>query len=54
VTLLAGADSIRDVIAFPKTQKAQCLLTNAPNEVDDKQLRELHIKKRLTVSQKND
>ena len=54
VTLLAGADSIRDVIAFPKTQKAQCLLTNAPNKVDDKQLRELHIKKRLTVSQKND
>ena len=54
VTLLAGADSIRDVIAFPKTQKAQCLLTNAPNEVDDKQLRELHIKKRLTASQKND
>ena len=54
VTLLAGADSIRDVIAFPKTQRAQCLLTNAPNEVDDKQLRELHIKKRLTVSQKND
>ena len=54
VTLLAGADSIRDVIAFPKTQKAQCLLTNAPNEVDDKQLRELHIKKRLAASQKND
>ena len=54
VTLLAGAESIRDVIAFPKTQKAQCLLTNAPNEVDDKQLRELHIKKRLTVNQKND
>jgi aspartyl-tRNA synthetase len=54
VTLLAGADSIRDVIAFPKTQKAQCLLTNAPNEVDDKQLRELHIKKRLTANQKND
>ena len=54
VTLLAGAESIRDVIAFPKTQKAQCLLTNAPNEVDDKQLRELHIKTRLTASQKND
>ena len=54
VTLLAGAESIRDVIAFPKTQKAQCLLTNAPNEVDDKQLRELHIKKRLTANQKND
>ena len=54
VTLLAGAESIRDVIAFPKTQKAQCLLTNAPNEVDDKQLRELHIKTRLTVNPKND
>ena len=54
VTLLAGAESIRDVIAFPKTQKAQCLLTNAPNEVDDKQLKELHIKKRLTVNPKND
>ena len=54
VTLLAGAESIRDVIAFPKTQKAQCLLTNAPNEVDDKQLRELHIKTRLTANQKND
>ena len=54
VTLLAGAEAIRDVIAFPKTQKAQCLLTNAPNEVDDKQLRELHIKTRLTVNPKND
>ena len=54
VTLLAGTESIRDVIAFPKTQKAQCLLTNAPNEVDDKQLRELHIKTRLTANQKND
>jgi aspartyl-tRNA synthetase len=54
VTLLAGAESIRDVIAFPKTQKAQCLLTNAPNEVDDKQLKELHIKTRLTVNPKND
>ncbi|MBT5149641.1 MAG: aspartate--tRNA ligase, partial [Nitrosomonadales bacterium] len=51
VTLLAGAESIRDVIAFPKTQKAQCLLTNAPNNVDDKQLRELHIKTRLTAIQ---
>ena len=43
-TLLAGAASIRDVIAFPKTQKAQCLLTEAPSAVDEKQLRELHIK----------
>ncbi|KPC54509.1 aspartate--tRNA ligase [Amantichitinum ursilacus] len=46
VTLMAGAESIRDVIAFPKTQRAQCLLTNAPNAVDDKQLRELHIRLR--------
>jgi len=45
-TLLAGAESIRDVIAFPKTQKAQCLLTEAPSSVDEKQLRELHIKVR--------
>ncbi|HSC81853.1 MAG TPA: aspartate--tRNA ligase, partial [Chitinolyticbacter sp.] len=46
VTLMTGAESIRDVIAFPKTQRAQCLLTNAPNGVDEKQLRELHIKLR--------
>jgi aspartyl-tRNA synthetase len=46
VTLMAGAESIRDVIAFPKTQRAQCLLTNAPNAVDEKQLRELHIRVR--------
>ena len=46
VTLMAGAESIRDVIAFPKTQRAQCLLTQAPNIVDEKQLRELHIRLR--------
>jgi aspartyl-tRNA synthetase len=46
VTLMAGADSIRDTIAFPKTQRAQCLLTHAPNAVDEKQLRELHIRLR--------
>ena len=46
VTMMAGAESIRDVIAFPKTQRAQCLLTNAPSPVDEKQLRELHIRLR--------
>ncbi|WP_434779773.1 aspartate--tRNA ligase [Neisseria sp. Ec49-e6-T10] len=49
VTLMAGADSIRDVIAFPKTQRAQCLLTNAPNAVDEKQLRELGLRLRQKV-----
>jgi len=43
VMLLAGEESIRDVIAFPKTQQARCLLTDAPATVDDKQLKELHI-----------
>ena len=46
VMLLTGAESLRDVIAFPKTQRAQDLLTNAPGPVDDKQLRELHIRLR--------
>lgn len=48
VTMMSGAESIRDVIAFPKTQRAQCLLTQAPSPVDDKQLRELHIRLRQT------
>ncbi len=43
VMLLSGEESIRDVIAFPKTQQARCLLTNAPSSVDEKQLKELHV-----------
>ncbi len=44
IMLLAGTESIRDVIAFPKTQKAQCLMTQAPSEVDNEQLKELSLR----------
>ena len=53
VTMLAGAEHIRDVIAFPKTQRAQCLLTQAPSVVDEKQLRELHIRLRAVEAVKS-
>ncbi len=46
LTMMTGSESIRDVIAFPKTQRAQCLLTHAPSAVDEKQLRELNIRLR--------
>ena len=49
--LMAGAESIRDVIAFPKTQTATCPLTDAPTEVAEQQLRELHIRVRTPVKE---
>ena len=53
ITLMTGAESIRDVIAFPKTQRAQCLLTQAPSLVDEKQMRELHIRLRAVEPAKS-
>jgi len=50
IMLMAGTDSIRDVIAFPKTQKAQCLLTKAPSPVDNEQLKDLSLRVRQTPS----
>ena len=50
VTMMTGSESIRDVIAFPKTQRAQCLLTQAPSAVDERQLRDLHIRLRQQVT----
>ena len=47
VMLMASAQSIRDVIAFPKTQTASCLLTDAPSSVDEAQLRELALRIKL-------
>jgi aspartyl-tRNA synthetase len=52
VAMMAGTESIRDVIAFPKTQRAQDLLTHAPSPVDEKQLRELHIRLRTAENPK--
>ncbi len=54
VMILAGASSIRDVIAFPKTQKAICPLSNAPSSVDKKQLKELNIKLDIVDDSPND
>jgi len=53
VMLMVGATSIRDVIAFPKTQKAFCMMSGAPSLVEPKQLRELHIKTDVIVEEKS-
>ncbi|MGB0866682.1 MAG: aspartate--tRNA ligase [Granulosicoccaceae bacterium] len=49
--MMAGADSIRDVMAFPKTQTASCLLTAAPGDVDERQLKDLHLRLRKPVTE---
>ncbi len=54
VAMMSEVESIRDVIAFPKTQRASCLLTDAPSDVDNKQLRELHIRLRASAENKSD
>ena len=54
VMLMTGASTIREVIAFPKTQSASCALTHAPGDVDSKQLRELSIKVRKPESEKKE
>ena len=54
IMIMAQRDSIRDVIAFPKTQSAACVMTQAPNDVDDKQLRELHIRPSLALKKEKD
>ena len=51
IMMMAGADSIRDVMAFPKTQNASCLLTDAPGDVDERQLRELSLRRRLPATE---
>jgi aspartyl-tRNA synthetase len=51
VALMAGAEAIRDVIAFPKTQRGQDLVTGAPSPVTERQLRELHIRLRNSAPQ---
>ncbi|NNC68552.1 MAG: aspartate--tRNA ligase, partial [Gammaproteobacteria bacterium] len=53
VMLMTGSHSIRDVIPFPKTQNATCLLTDAPAEVSERQLKELHIRKRVSKAEKS-